>query len=119
MKLNRVFSNYFRDKKVLVTGGSSGIGKEIAFAMLSHGADVTIVSNQLNSLQRTSEELKSKGLSANILQCNLAHGEEIESLVDRIITDYGVPNIIINNAGFAVYRTFEQSSLNEIEQLMQ
>ena len=113
------FSNYFRNKRILITGGSSGIGEAIAHDLLVHGAKVIIVSNKQDKLEDVINQFKSKGLSANAVPCDLARSENIEPLVDRILTDYGVPDIIINNAGFAVYRTFEQSSIEEIERLLQ
>ena len=119
MKSGRSLSSYFRAKKVIVTGGSSGIGKAVARSLLGYGADVTIVSDRIDKLQHTAEEFKTEGLYPTIIQCDLAKSEDIARLVDRVATDLGVPDIIINNAGFAVYRTFEQSSLNEIKRLME
>jgi short-subunit dehydrogenase len=119
MKPGKSPSHYFRGKKAIVTGGSSGIGKEIARSLLRYGAVVTIVSDRLDKLQLALEEFKAEGLCANAIQCDLSKSEDIENLFDRVASDFGAPDIIINNAGFAVYRTFEQSSLDEIGRLIE
>ncbi len=111
--------NYFKNKKVIVTGGSSGIGKAIAHGLLKIEAEVTIVSDRADSLRLTSEEFKADSLHVNTLQCDLANSQEISNLFDRVSSDDNIPDIIINNAGYAVYRTFEQSSPGEIERLIQ
>ena len=119
MRSKNLITNTFQGKKIVITGGSSGIGKALAHALLVQGSVVTIVSNRIDTLQSASEDFKAQGLNAVALQCDLANCQDIEKLVNRIISDHGIPDILINNAGFAVYRTFEQSSLDEIERLMQ
>lgn len=119
IKSNKSLHDYFLAKKVIVTGGSSGIGKALAHSLLSHGADVTIVSDRMDALQLALKEFETQGLCASALQCDLAKGEDVVRLVDRVVTELGAPDIIVNNAGFAVYRTFEQSSINEIDRLME
>lgn len=116
---HKSLSNFFGAKKVIITGGSSGIGKALAHGFLSHGAHVVIVSDRMDGLQRALEEFETEGLRANALPCDLAKGEEIVSLVGRVVREFGAPDIIVNNAGFAVYRTFEQSSLDEINRLIE
>jgi len=119
MKSKSDLSAFFGTKKVLVTGGSSGIGKALSHRLLLHGADVTIVSDRADRLQLVLREFKAEDLNASGILCDLAERENIARLVDRLRRDNSIPDIIINNAGFAVYRTFEQSLPEEIERLME
>ena len=109
---------FYSGKKIVITGGSSGIGKALAYRLLSYGAVVSIVSENENALQSALKEFSSTGSPAHAFHCDLAEGKNIADLVHRIISEAGIPDILINNAGFAVYRTFEQSPVEEIDRLM-
>jgi short-subunit dehydrogenase len=116
--LNASFQKFYSGKKVLITGGSSGIGKALAHNLLTHGADVSILSEKADALQSALEEFSASGYSAHAFHCDLADGQTIPGVANRIISQTGVPDILINNAGFAVYRTFEQSPVEEIDRLI-
>jgi len=107
----------FSDKLVLITGGSSGIGKQIAIDCLRAGAKVIIVSENLERLQQVKIEL-SVVSSVGIVQCDIGDTQTIYKMRETVLNTYGCPDIIINNAGFATYRTFESSDLSEIERLV-
>ena len=111
-------SRYFTGKKALVTGGSSGIGKSLAQGLLRHGAEVVIVSDNGEALRTALEELRAAGNAVSSYRCDLAESGQIERLARSIVDERGVPDILINNAGFATYRTFEQTPLEEVERLL-
>jgi short-subunit dehydrogenase len=115
---NSYLQRFYSGKKIVITGGSSGIGKGLAHRFLSCGAVVSIVSEKPDALKSTLEEFSASGYSAHAFLCDLAAGQSIPDLVDRIISETGVPDILVNNAGFAVYRTFEQSPIEEIDRLV-
>jgi short-subunit dehydrogenase len=114
----KTLASFFSGKRVAITGGSSGIGKALAQRILALGAKVAIISEKPEFLESTRNELSAEGLSVCAFACDLASPEEISVLVSTVIAEVGVPDILINNAGFAVYRTFEQSSLAEIDRLV-
>ncbi len=116
------FHSYFGGKKVLVTGGSSGIGKALAQALLRLGAEVAIVGHQAELLQRATAELAgdhSARVPPRAYSCDLSKPEETAQLAARVREEFGTPDILINNAGFAVYRTFEQFSPQEVGDLLE
>ena len=107
----------FEGDAVVVTGGSSGIGKSLARAFLSAGAEVTIVGNQLERLQQALEELKAISGNVTALPCDVADLRQVRELVQSQ-EQVRVPDILINNAGFATYNPVEQSSAEEITSLI-
>jgi short-subunit dehydrogenase len=105
-------------KKVLITGGSSGIGKQLAADFLRRGAHVTIVSNNTTKLQSARSELAAISPSICGLACDVAELGEIRRMAEEYLRQFGPPDVLVSNAGFAVYRLFEEMEAEEIKRLL-
>jgi short-subunit dehydrogenase len=105
-------------KHILITGGSSGIGKHLAGKLLALNNKIIIASNNQVELERTASELKN--ISPRIFFCkvDVGNNESVGWMAEQLLQEHGCPDILINNAGFATYRTFEESPLEEIERLV-
>lgn len=89
-----------KDKIALVTGGSRGIGKEIALGLASRGANVAITYNSNESLaQEVVEEIKELGVKAIAIQGNSAIEEDVNTIVSKVEEELGTIDILVNNAG--------------------
>jgi len=91
-------SDTFDNKIVLVTGGRSGIGYQIAKDFLQLGAKVIICSRKEEQLQKAAEELSDFG-EVTHQACDIRKTEEIQQLAQMIKGKYGQLDILINNAG--------------------
>ncbi|MGA7159799.1 MAG: SDR family NAD(P)-dependent oxidoreductase [Bacteroidota bacterium] len=100
-------------KIVVITGGSSGIGREFAKLSMECGASVVICSNDKERLADALSYLKTFGSDIDARACDIRNKEEVEGLARYCASRYGHVDILVNNAGFAVYRPFEESSLEE------
>ncbi len=90
----------FKDKVVLVTGASHGIGKAIAAAYAKLGA--IVIANYNKSREKALglvRELNSKGYSIEVIQADVSKNKEAEKMVDEIIKKHNRIDILINNAG--------------------
>jgi NAD(P)-dependent dehydrogenase (short-subunit alcohol dehydrogenase family) len=99
------------DRVVLITGGSRGLGREMAFAAAQCGADVIIASRKLESCQATAEEITAAtGRAALPYQVHVGRWDELDGLVDAAYNRFGKVDVLINNAGIgtAVPATREQ-----------
>ena len=85
-----------KDKNVLITGGSKGIGKEIAKVFLAEGAYVAIAARSIDFLNKTKEEL---GEEVTIFQSDVTKTEEREKLIRSFVEEKGSIDILVNNAG--------------------
>lgn len=107
----------FRDKRILITGGSSGIGKAVAADLLRLGAHVGIVADEPEKLRGAEAELK--GISPHVWShpCDVARHEDIHRMATAWRAAFGAPDVVISNAGFAVYYTFEQMTSADVRRL--
>lgn len=90
----------FKDKVVLVTGASRGIGRAIAGAFSLHGAKV--IANYNKSLEEITslvEAMQGKHCSIEAYQADVSNGKEVEVMIDAISARYGRIDILVNNAG--------------------
>lgn len=89
-----------KDKIALVTGGSRGIGKEIALGLASRGANVAITYNSNESLaQEVVDEIKGLGVKAIAIQGNSSIEEDVNKIVSKVEEELGTIDILVNNAG--------------------
>ncbi|WNS78868.1 SDR family NAD(P)-dependent oxidoreductase [Domibacillus sp. DTU_2020_1001157_1_SI_ALB_TIR_016] len=85
-----------KGKHILITGGSKGIGRAIAEALIEEGANVSIAARGIEALEQTKEEL---GGSVSIFQADLLKANEREALIHSFIEQHGMIDVLINNAG--------------------
>lgn len=108
----------FVDQVVVITGGSSGIGMQVAKDLNRLGAKVVICSSQLPNLNQAKRQLMLSGFEVDIFACDVRETDQVLRLADYVLARYGKIDILINNAGYAVYRPFEESSLEEVLDLV-
>jgi short-subunit dehydrogenase len=104
-------------KDVLITGGSSGIGKQLAADLAGLGASVGIVADDAERLRAAATELRHISSSVWSHPCDVAKIQDVRAMAKAYREEMGVPHVLINNAGYAVYHTFEQMSSEEIHRL--
>lgn len=104
---------FLKDKVVLITGGSSGIGKQLAIDCEARGAIVIVCSNNVIQIQLFQEELRQRKSSIDTQICDIRDTKQIAGLANYCISQYSRMDVLINNAGYAVYRPFEESSVEE------
>jgi len=91
----------FTGQVALVTGGSRGLGKEMALAMAARGADVVVTSRKLDACEEVARQIENLGRSALAYACHVGRWEEIQGLVDAAYEKFGKVDILINNAGLS------------------
>jgi NAD(P)-dependent dehydrogenase (short-subunit alcohol dehydrogenase family) len=87
---------------VLVTGGSRGLGKEIAFAAARCGADVVIASRKYDKCVETANEIEAAtGRSAFPYEVHVGRWDQLDGLVDAAYERFGKVDVLVNNAGMS------------------
>lgn len=83
----------------IVTGGSRGLGLQVARALGQYGATIALVARKLKPLAAACAELETEGIVAHCFDCDLSQKEATEALTDRILDKLGRVDILVNNAG--------------------
>lgn len=89
----------FTGEVVLVTGGSRGLGLEIAEGFGRAGASVVITARREQWLNEAEQQLRSQGISVLALTCDVANPASVEQLVQQVIATYSRIDVLVNNAG--------------------
>lgn len=87
----------FRNKVVIVTGASSGIGQSCAAQAAAKGARVALVSRRKDKLQEVSDSIP--GTEKIVIQADVGQEDQVRSMVDQVIRKFGQVDVLINNAG--------------------
>jgi NAD(P)-dependent dehydrogenase (short-subunit alcohol dehydrogenase family) len=83
----------------IVTGGGTGIGRQMAEALAEMGADLVLCARHLDRCERAAEELRAHGVRTLALRCDVRDQGEIESVVERTRSELGRIDVLVNNSG--------------------
>lgn len=101
-------------KVAIVTGGSRGIGAEIARELAKNGAKVAInYQSNVDSANKIVDEIEKLGGVSAAIQCDVANSEDATRLIEETIEHFGKVDILVNNAGITRDRTFRRMSAEE------
>jgi NAD(P)-dependent dehydrogenase (short-subunit alcohol dehydrogenase family) len=98
-----------RDRIVVVTGASSGIGRATAQLLARHGAHVVLVSRTREKLEALAGEISEAGGRASVYPADLSDLDACDAMIHRVLTDFGRVDILVNNAGRSIRRSIESS----------
>ncbi|WP_187264797.1 SDR family oxidoreductase [Pontibacter beigongshangensis] len=107
-----------KDKVVLITGGTSGIGRACAFAFGRAGAKVAFSGRDAKRLQETSHELTAAGIENIAIKADVAVEQECERMVAETVARFGKLDVLINNAGISMRALFQDLDLDVIRKVM-
>ncbi|WP_062198453.1 SDR family NAD(P)-dependent oxidoreductase [Massilibacterium senegalense] len=109
-----------RDKTIVITGASSGIGKEIAGQCVEQHANVILLARRADVLVEIKKELDQKGTgSVSIYPVDVANQQQVASVFQRIGETYPTIDVLMNNAGFGIFETFMDITDEEMKRMFQ
>jgi NAD(P)-dependent dehydrogenase (short-subunit alcohol dehydrogenase family) len=99
-----------KGKVAIVTGGSRGLGKEIAIGLAKEGVKIIIAARTeetgkglQGTIHQTAEAIKASGSEALAVRCNVTDEESVNYLVEKTLSQFGQIDVLVNNAGVAFY----------------
>ncbi|MCO6455553.1 MAG: SDR family oxidoreductase [Pirellulaceae bacterium] len=86
-------------KRLFITGGSRGLGREMALAVADAGADVVLTGRTLESLEQTAADIRALGRQAHAVQSDMSDPRQCETTCREVLDRFGAFDILINNLG--------------------
>ena len=108
----------FKDKVVIVTGGTRGIGLEVAKSFYEKEANVIIFGSKKESVDKTVEELSKDNILVEGYYPNLNNYQEVVETIDKIYNKYKRIDVLINNAGISANKKIEDTTSEEFMHIM-
>jgi NAD(P)-dependent dehydrogenase (short-subunit alcohol dehydrogenase family) len=108
----------WRDKVVLVTGGSSGIGRAAALRLAGQGARVVVASRNVEALAEVVRTAQDKGAEALAVPTDVGHADQCRRAVDTTVARFGRLDVLLCSAGVSMRAFFDGSDLTAMEQVM-
>jgi NAD(P)-dependent dehydrogenase (short-subunit alcohol dehydrogenase family) len=105
-------------KVALVTGGSRGLGLQLAREFGARGAVVAICARDRSALDRAEADLIGRGIKARAFVCDVSDREQVQLLISEVVQQLGPIDVLVNNAGIIRVGPFEQMELSDFEQAM-
>ncbi len=107
-----------KDNVIIITGGSSGIGKALAEEFGKHGSKVLITGRNQSDLQAAVDELRQKGIIISGFPADVSRPEDNRNMAAEAIRVYGKIDVLINNAGISMRALFEEVDLDVVRKVM-
>jgi len=108
----------FKNKTVLVTGASSGIGRAAAIEFAKLGANVILVARTKEKLEQVENKLKKFNVATLAYSCDVSNKENVIKMSRMVFERFSSLDILVNNAGFAIYDSVTELSVDDIESQM-
>ncbi len=107
-----------KDKVVIITGGSSGIGYALADEFGKLGARIVIAARDQGKLEQAKINLQHKGIEVTTIPCDVSNEADCQNLIDTTINQFGTIDILVNNAGISMRAAFINTDLDVLRKLM-
>ncbi|MFK4770605.1 SDR family oxidoreductase [Rhizobium sp. ZW T2_16] len=102
-----------KDKVVLITGASTGIGAEVARTLAARGAKVAIAARRQDKLDEVRAEIAAQGGDIRVYVMDVTDKHQVKAVVETVVQDFGRLDVIINNAGIMPIRPMSEVNTDE------
>ncbi len=110
--------NDLKDKIVIVTGASSGIGLACAKAFAAKGCKMVLAARSINKLKETEAELSAAGTDVLTVQTDVSQEDDCQRLIKNTVARFGGIDVLVNNAGVSMRALFRDLDLKIMKRLM-
>src|SRR4051794_28307303 len=108
----------FRDKTVIITGGSRGLGLVLAREFAEEGARLALLARDADELKRAESELTAQGAEVFAVVCDVSNREQVTGAVKSVAERFGRIDVLINNAGSIWVGPLDNMTFEDFEQAM-
>ncbi len=109
---------YFRDRTVVITGASSGIGEDVALGFARQGARVALLARRKSMLDDLAGRINDKGGRAVALACDVTKRTDVDTALEHVMRSFKRVDILVNSAGIMIPSEVEKLKLADLEKMM-
>ena len=106
-----------KNRVIIITGASSGIGKALAFALAKKGNKLVLAGRNKEKLNAVLQKMNEVNISAISIVTDVCKKEDCKNLINKCITEFGRIDVLINNAGISMRALFNESDLEIIDKV--
>lgn len=107
-----------KDKVVIVTGASSGIGEALVYRYAKRGAKIVMAARNISKLEEISKDLKNQNVECLSVETDVSIEEDCKNLIAKSVERFGKIDVLINNAGISMRALFEDLELDVLRRVM-
>ncbi|WP_338470177.1 SDR family oxidoreductase [Niallia sp. XMNu-256] len=105
-------------KNIIITGASSGVGRSLAEKCAENGANLILLARRLDVLKEIQTDLQTRySVSVRIFKLDVSDTDEVKNVFGQIIKEIGQIDVLVNNAGFGLFRTAHETSIEKIKDM--
>ena len=108
----------FKDKVVLITGASSGIGEAAAIEFAKKGSNVILVGRRKEKLLEVEKKISKNNITTLVCPCDVSNKSQVQEMSKIVLEKFQRIDILVNNAGFAIFGKVSDLEIDEIEAQM-
>ena len=97
-----------KGRTALITGASAGIGVHVARALAREGMNLVLAARRADELDKVAAEMRELGVKAFVFPTDVADERQLQTLVERTMSELGSIDVLVNNAGIEAFRRFEE-----------
>jgi hypothetical protein len=108
-----------KGKIIVITGASSGIGRAAAIEFAKKGAKLALIARRKEKLEDLQDALAKFNTDILICPCDVSDKDQVKQMTNQVLQKFDKIDVLVNNAGFAIYGSVSNLSIEEIESQMQ
>lgn len=109
----------FKNKIIVITGASSGIGEASAIQFAKKGANIVLVARRKEKLLEVEKKISQFHVKALVCPCDVSQKSQVKKMADNVLDKFGRIDVLVNNAGFVIYGKVNDLTIEEIESQME
>lgn len=114
--MNKLAAEHLKNKNIIITGASGGIGLSVAEQCAARGANLVLLARRLDKLKEIKQDLEQRfSVTVHVYQLDVSNTEEIKEVFSKILSEFSRIDVLVNNAGYGLFRYAHEATIEEVK----